>query len=204
MTRCAPGSALSATHMRGIHAARPSRHFSPSLLARTASHVTPRYLRVTPASHVRRHVYNATPRDSNLLLNRNHWRCAPFSSSSPATAPPPTLATMSSSEENFDMDVSASESDDYAPAPKKTAAKAAPKPKAAASKPAAKAAAKPKAAPKKKVLKDDNESERDSDSDGGAGPASPLAAPAKKKSASETYQKVRNCCLRVCKHVVEN
>ncbi|TFY62387.1 hypothetical protein EVJ58_g3889 [Rhodofomes roseus] len=103
---------------------------------------------------------------------------------------------MSSSEENFDLDVSGSgsESDNYAPAPKK-ATKATAKPKAA-SKPA-KAPAKPKAsAAKKKVLvdKDDNaDSDVDMLDDDGAGPsarAAAPAAPAKKKTASETYTKL--------------
>ncbi len=94
---------------------------------------------------------------------------------------------MSSSEaENFDMDVSGTESEDYAPAPKKT--KAAPKSKAAL-KP--KVPAKPKAT-KKKVLadKDDNASDKD-DSDDEPGSSEPLAPTnAKKKTASETYTKV--------------
>ncbi|KAH9921344.1 DNA topoisomerase [Fomitopsis serialis] len=101
---------------------------------------------------------------------------------------------MSSSEENFDLDnVSGSDSelDDYAPAPKK-ATKATAKTKTA-SKPA-KAPAKPKAsAAKKKVLvdKDDNaDSDVDMlDDDADAGPSAP-AAPAKKKTASETYTKL--------------
>ncbi|KAH8101531.1 type II DNA topoisomerase [Cristinia sonorae] len=101
---------------------------------------------------------------------------------------------MSSSEgERFDMDVSGSESEDYAPAPKK---KAPAKPKAApkATKPAA--AAKPKAAPKKKVLVEKDENGNDSDvnyfpEEPEAGPSEPAAAgPAKKKTASETYQKL--------------
>ncbi|GJE94175.1 DNA topoisomerase 2 [Phanerochaete sordida] len=100
---------------------------------------------------------------------------------------------MSSSEENFDLDVSGSESDDYAPTTKKTT-KAAPKPKAttkAAAKPAAKS--KTTAAAKKKVLadKDDNASEDEMDEDeDDAGPSEKPAAPAKKKTASETYQKL--------------
>lgn len=95
--------------------------------------------------------------------------------------------TMSSSEEeNFNLDVSGSESEDYAPAPKK---KAAPKAKA----PPKKAPAKPK--PSKKVLaeKDDNASESDNDDDAPvAGPSGGLQEPRKKKTATETYTKV--CC----------
>lgn len=94
-----------------------------------------------------------------------------------------------SSEENFDLDVSDSESDGYAPAPKKTT-KVVSKPKPVT---------KPKNAPKatkKKVLadKDDNASivERD-ESDNEAGPSEPTAAApnGKKKTASETYTRVR-------------
>ncbi|KZT68795.1 type II DNA topoisomerase [Daedalea quercina L-15889] len=108
---------------------------------------------------------------------------------------------MSSSEENFDLDNvsgSGSESDDYAPAPKKATkatAKATAKTKAV-SKPA-KAPAKSKAsAAKKKVLadKDDNaHSDVDMIDDDDAGPsvrAEAPAAPAKKKTASETYTKL--------------
>lgn len=96
---------------------------------------------------------------------------------------------MSSSEaENFDMDVSGSESEDYAPAPKK---KAPAKPK-----PAAKPAAKPKAAPKKKVLVDKDDNADDimvvNDSADEAELDEAAAAPAKgKKTASEMYQKVK-------------
>lgn len=100
---------------------------------------------------------------------------------------------MSDSEENFDLDVSGSESDDFVPVPKK-ATKAAPK--KAATKTAPKAAAKPKAAKKTKVLveKDDNaDSDDDDPTDEDpaplAGPSAP-AANGKKKSASETYTKV--------------
>ena len=104
---------------------------------------------------------------------------------------------MSDSEENFDIDISGSDSDGYQPAPKKKAA-----PKKAATKAAPKTAAKLKAN-KKKVLadKDDN---ADSDDDridqdepvSSAGPSTPPAAAAtngnaKKKTASETYTKVR-------------
>ena len=105
---------------------------------------------------------------------------------------------MSDSEDNFDLDVSGSESDDFVPAPKK-AAKAAPK--KAASKAAPKAAAKPKAAPKKtKVLvdKDDNvdsddDDRIDEDAAPVAGPSAPAETNGKKKTASETYTKVRLC-----------
>lgn len=93
----------------------------------------------------------------------------------------------SSEEENFDLDVSGSESEDYAPAPKK---KAAPKAKAA-SKPAPKA----KPATKKKPLvpKDDNASDEDEGDDSDRVPSARAAAPTngKKKTASETYQKAR-------------
>ncbi|KAH9949498.1 type II DNA topoisomerase [Amylocystis lapponica] len=102
---------------------------------------------------------------------------------------------MSSSGENFDLDgvsASGSESEDYAPAPKK-ATKAAPRSKAAPK--SAKAPAKSKAAPKKKVLVDNNEKE-DSDEDGDdgdaneAGHSAPAPANGKKKTASETYTKL--------------
>ncbi|THH30396.1 hypothetical protein EUX98_g3787 [Antrodiella citrinella] len=98
---------------------------------------------------------------------------------------------MSASEdENFDLDVSGSESDGYTPVKKKAPAKAA-KPVSKASKPAAK----PKAAPKKKVLvdKDDNAEVAEIDDSGDeAGPSepAPAAASGKKKTASETYQKL--------------
>ena len=96
----------------------------------------------------------------------------------------------SSEEENFNLDVSGSdsESDDYAPAPKK---KVAPKPKATT-----KPAAKPKqTAPKKKVLssKAANASDSDDDVENDAPDSIPFVAATngKKKTASETYQKVR-------------
>ncbi|KAJ3544854.1 hypothetical protein NM688_g5693 [Phlebia brevispora] len=94
---------------------------------------------------------------------------------------------MSSSEEeeNFDLDVSGSESDDYAPVPKK---KAAPKAKATT-----KAVPKAKqAATKKKVLVDKDDNASDNDEDDESGPSEPSAAPknGKKKTASETYQKL--------------
>ncbi|OSX67990.1 hypothetical protein POSPLADRAFT_1072653 [Postia placenta MAD-698-R-SB12] len=101
---------------------------------------------------------------------------------------------MSSSEENFDIEVSGSgsESEDYAPAPKKTT-------KATKAKPAVKATkapVKPKAT-KKRVLadRDDNadsdDEMRDDFDDEGAGPSAPVAgAAAKKKTASETYTKL--------------
>ncbi|KAI0771045.1 type II DNA topoisomerase [Trametes elegans] len=106
---------------------------------------------------------------------------------------------MSSSEENFDLDVSGSESDDYAPAAKKKApAKAAAK--KPASKAAPKAAAKPRATAKKtKVLSDKNDNADTDDDDRmdedpvsvaalEAGPSAP--ADIKKKTASETYTKL--------------
>lgn len=88
------------------------------------------------------------------------------------------------------MDVSGSESDDYAPAAKKKAP-------ARTKQTAVKAAAKPKAPAKKKVLvdKDDNaddaeghslEDEAISEARDGA----PAATNGKKKTASEMYQKV--------------
>lgn len=103
---------------------------------------------------------------------------------------------MSSSEENFDLDVSGSESDGYAPAPKKKAPAKKP-----VSKAAPKAAAKPKATKKTRVLLDKNdnadsdEDEEPMDEDPASGVA-PLAEPsaptnAKKKTASEMYTKVR-------------
>ncbi|PCH33085.1 type II DNA topoisomerase [Wolfiporia cocos MD-104 SS10] len=103
---------------------------------------------------------------------------------------------MSSSEENFDLDdVSGSESDDYAPVPKKTT-KAAPKSKPTAK--AAKMATKPKAT-KKKVLVEKNADDSDVDMYGGSddenentpGPSVPApVANGKKKTASETYTKL--------------
>lgn len=175
-------------HMRGLHATWPSKLFLRSPITRTSRTVTTRYCRVTFTSHVGRHVYYATQRDSNLQLNRN--LSFPFSTTSaPASS---WSSTMSSSEENFDLDVSDSESEDYAPAPKKTA-KGAPKSKAAPAKAASKPAAKPKAATKKKVLidKDDNASELEEGSDNDVVASERPAVPAKKKTASETYQKVR-------------
>ncbi|KAF8837947.1 type II DNA topoisomerase [Paxillus ammoniavirescens] len=106
---------------------------------------------------------------------------------------------MSSSEaENFDLDVSGSESDyDSPPAKKITKAP----PKKAAAKPvtkATKAAPKSKAAPKKKVLatKDDNADESIVDVDeadddsGNESPAPQRQTNGKKKTASETYTKL--------------
>ena len=108
------------------------------------------------------------------------------------------FSTMSSSEEeNFDLDVSGSESesDDYAPSPKK---KAPVKAKATKTAPKAKATTTKTSAAKMKVLsrKDDNASdEDDDDSDvqegSSSGPAAHATEGKKKKSASETYQKVR-------------
>ena len=102
---------------------------------------------------------------------------------------------MSDSEENFDLDVSDSgESDGFVPAPKK-ATKAAPK--KAPAKAAPKATAKPKATKKTKVLveKDDNADTDDEAVDDDPaplpGPSAPAAANGKKKTASETYTKVR-------------
>ncbi|KAI0668658.1 type II DNA topoisomerase [Trametes maxima] len=99
---------------------------------------------------------------------------------------------MSSSEENFDLDVSGSESDGYAPAPKKKAPAKKP-----ASKPAPKTATKSRVTKKTKVLSDKNDN-ADSDDDERmdddpaplpeAGPSAP--ANAKKKTASETYTKL--------------
>ena len=92
------------------------------------------------------------------------------------------------------MDVSDSESEDYAPATKKNT-KAAAKPKAT-TKAVSKPAAKPKASSSKKnvlVDKDDNASDADSDDDFDvSGPSGKPAATGKKKTASETYQKVRS------------
>ena len=110
--------------------------------------------------------------------------------STATTTSPSRLSNMSSSEEeNFDMDVSGSESEDYAPAPKK---KVPAKPK-----PASKPAPKAKAAPKKKVLvdKDDNADTMDAGDSGdeeigGPSEPAPAATNGKKKTASETYQKV--------------
>lgn len=132
---------------------------------------------------------------------RNLWRLnhvvdnfATRRASDSVYAQPPALttainqySTMSSSEEeNFNLDVSGSESDDYAPAPKK---KAAPKAKAAAPK---KAPAKPKASKKVLADKDDNASGSDDDEPAlEAGPSgSGLQDPRKKKTATETYTKV--------------
>ncbi|EIW65215.1 type II DNA topoisomerase [Trametes versicolor FP-101664 SS1] len=102
---------------------------------------------------------------------------------------------MSSSEENFDLDVSGSESDGYAPAPKKKAPAKKP-----VSKAAPKAATKPKVTKKTKVLLDKNDN-ADSDEDEDpmdedpASAVAPLAGPSaptngKKKTASEMYTKL--------------
>lgn len=106
-----------------------------------------------------------------------------------------TSSTMSSSEENFDLEVSGSESDGYVPQPKKKAAPA----KKPVSKAAPKAAAKPKASKKTKVLSDKNDN-ADSDDDDRldedlapapeAGPSAPTNGNTKKKTASEMYTKV--------------
>ena len=104
---------------------------------------------------------------------------------------------MSDSDENFDLEISGSDSEGYDPAPKK--GKAAPK--KAATKAAPKAAPKRPAAKKTKVLvdKDDNaDSDDPMDEDepaSSAGPSVRAAAPngnTKKKTASETYTKVRS------------
>ncbi|ESK98132.1 dna topoisomerase ii [Moniliophthora roreri MCA 2997] len=117
---------------------------------------------------------------------------------------------MSSSEgENFDFqdDAYSDDSEDYAPAAKKTKAPAKPKSKATTTatkaKPAAaKTAVKGKGAPKKKVLADhdDNAAEAETsgiveiDEDDAPSAVAPLAAadpgPTKKKTASETYTKL--------------
>ena len=103
---------------------------------------------------------------------------------------------MSSSEDEvFDLDVSDSESDGYAPPAKKTT-KAAPK-KAAATKPATKAAPKTtakttKATKKKSVADKENDaSEIEISDDDNAAPGPSKTGPAKKKTASEMYQRVR-------------
>ncbi|KAI0757603.1 type II DNA topoisomerase [Daedaleopsis nitida] len=100
---------------------------------------------------------------------------------------------MSDSDENFDLDVSGSESDGYKPVKKTTKAP----PKKAAAKAAPKAVAKPKATKKTKVLveKDDNadsdgDEPMDDDPAPSAGPSVPAVANGKKKSASETYKKL--------------
>ncbi|KAI8983247.1 type II DNA topoisomerase [Trametes punicea] len=99
---------------------------------------------------------------------------------------------MSSSEENFDLDVSGSESDGYVPVAKKKAPA-----KKSASKAAPKVAAKPKGIKKTKVLSDRNdnaESDEDDPIDGDPAPAPETgpSAPAntKKKTASEMYTKL--------------
>ncbi|KAI0077419.1 type II DNA topoisomerase, partial [Panus rudis PR-1116 ss-1] len=111
---------------------------------------------------------------------------------------------MSSSEdENFDLNVSAgSESDDYAPAPKKKAAattKTAKAKPAATKKKAATTASAAKGKGKKPLVdKDDNASGNEEDfgakdednSDDEAGPSAPLQEPRKKKTATEMYQKL--------------
>ena len=102
---------------------------------------------------------------------------------------------MSSSEDEvFDLDVSDSESDGYAPPAKKTT-KAAPK-KAAATKPATKAAPKTTAkttkATKKKSAADKENDATDAEalSDDDDTPAPSKSGPSKKKTASDMYQKV--------------
>ncbi|KAG6857673.1 DNA topoisomerase 2, partial [Tephrocybe sp. NHM501043] len=123
--------------------------------------------------------------------------------SSALFVPTLTFAMSSSEGENFDLDVSGSESDDYAPVKK---SKAAAKPKAAVKAPTkpkattSKAAAKPKAPPKKKVLVDHDENGEDSpieeDQDASenevasVSPKEGSAPSGKKKTASETYVKL--------------
>ncbi|TBU56240.1 type II DNA topoisomerase [Dichomitus squalens] len=104
---------------------------------------------------------------------------------------------MSDSEENFDLDVSGSESDDFVPDTTKKATKA---PAKKTAKAAPKAAAKLKPTKKTKVLvdKDDNadteEDDQDDDPVSAAGPSAPAPAlkgtNGKKKSASEMYTKL--------------
>ncbi|KAM5542176.1 hypothetical protein V8D89_004049 [Ganoderma adspersum] len=100
---------------------------------------------------------------------------------------------MSDSDENFDLDVSGSESDGFVPTKKK--ATKAPAKKAAA-KAAPKTAAKPKATKKTKVLadKDDNADSDDDDMDEDpasvAGSSAPKETNGKKKTASEMYTKL--------------
>ena len=107
---------------------------------------------------------------------------------------------MSDSDENFDLDVSGSESDGFVPTKKK--ATKAPAKKAAA-KAAPKAAAKPKATKKTKVLadKDDNadtDDDMDEDPASVAGPSAPKETNGKKKTASEMYTKVRTARKDAC------
>ncbi|KAF9258616.1 DNA topoisomerase II [Marasmius fiardii PR-910] len=116
---------------------------------------------------------------------------------------------MSASEgENFDFDDAYSaDSDDYAPAPKKAAAKPkatkVPKEKTVATKATAtktKAARKAKSAPKKKVLADHDDNAEDKgetsgimeieEDDAPAAISADIPAKSKKKSASETYTKL--------------
>ena len=101
---------------------------------------------------------------------------------------------MSSSEDEvFDLDVSDSESDGYAPPAKKTTKAA---PKKAATKPATKAAPKTTAkttkATKKKSVADKENDATDAEllSDDDDTPAPSKSGPSKKKTASDMYQKV--------------
>ena len=101
---------------------------------------------------------------------------------------------MSSSEDEvFDLDVSDSESDGYAPPAKKTTKAA---PKKAATKPATKAAPKTTAkttkATKKKSAADKENDATDAEllSDDDDTPAPSKSGPSKKKTASDMYQKV--------------
>ncbi len=108
---------------------------------------------------------------------------------------------MSDSEENFDFDVSGSESDGFVPMKKKATKAPAKKTTAKA---ASKAAVKPKATKKTKVLadKDDNADSDDNDQDEDpasvAGPSVPKETNGKKKTASEMYTKVRGARKDAC------
>lgn len=164
-------------------------------------------LRVTTADHVNHNATRRVSGSSRVPLEVQRPTTLPFASSQLGQPAIPTTASrallsgrMSSDEEVFDLDVSGSESEDYAPAPKKKAA-----PKKAASKPASKPAAKPagkasKTTTKKKNLadKENDASEVESDGDDDRAPGPSIPAPTKKKTASETYQKVRiwrNCVV---------
>ncbi|KAI0706215.1 DNA topoisomerase [Cytidiella melzeri] len=98
-----------------------------------------------------------------------------------------------SEDEVFDLDVSGSESDGYAPVAKKTA-KAPPKKTALkpTSKPAAKAVPKTTKATKKKSVadKENDASEVEAESNDDDAPGPSKTGPTKKKTASETYQKL--------------
>lgn len=108
---------------------------------------------------------------------------------------------MSDSDENFDLDVSGSESDGFVPTKKKATKAPA---KKTATKAAPKAAAKPKATKKTKVLADRDDNADSDDDDQGedpasvAGPSAPKETNGKKKTASETYTKVRSTRKDAC------